>query len=342
MNRIVDVERQACRPEATLREAMARFNELAHPFLVVVDAQGRPLGTLTDGDVRRAMLTGTGLDAPVVGAMNPRPLLGRLGDAARPSALPHSVGFVPMVDESGVVREIWLPRGQAEPVLDALVMAGGFGKRLGERTRATPKPLIEVGEKPLLEHTLAWLEAGGIERIRVATHYLAEQIDDFLSRRDSRADIRTLREDRPLGTAGAVRSMAGLATRPFVVVNADVLTRLDFGSLAAFHHQHGFDGTLAVVPHVVEIPFGVVRQDERGGFEGIEEKPRYSYFIASGIYLLSPAFCGIVPRDQPFDMPDLLAAGRKAGLRIGVFPVHEYWRDVGREDDLASARREIP
>lgn len=342
MTRIVDIERQACGPGATLREAMARFNELAHPFLVVVDAQRRPLGTLTDGDVRRAMLTGTGLDAPVVGAMNPRPLLGRICDSARPSSFPTSVGFVPLVDETGVLREIWLPRGQAEPILDALVMAGGFGRRLGERTRTTPKPLIEVGEKPLLEHTLAWLEAGGIARIHVATHYLAEQIEDYLGRRKSSVDVRTLREDRPLGTAGAVRFMAGLATRPFVVVNADVLTRLDFGALTAFHHQHGCDGTLAVVPHVVEIPFGVVRQDERGAFEGIEEKPRYSYFIASGIYLLSPAFCGLVPRDQPFDMPDLLAAGRKAGLHIGVFPIHEYWRDVGREADLASARREMP
>jgi dTDP-glucose pyrophosphorylase len=341
LTRIVDIERQTCAPEATLRDVMARFNELAHPFLVVVDAQGRPLGTLTDGDVRRAMLTGTSLDAPVVGAMNPRPLLGRLGEAARPSALPPSVGFVPMVDDAGVLHEIWLPRGQAEPILDALVMAGGFGKRLGERTRSMPKPLIEVGEKPLLEHTLEWLEAGGIARIHVATHYLAEQIEGYLERRVSRADIRAFREDRPLGTAGAVRFMAGLAMRPFVVVNADVLTRLDFGALAAFHHQHGCDGTLAVVPHVVEIPFGVVRQDDRGAFEAIEEKPRYSYFIASGIYLLSPAFCGLVPRDQAFDMPDLLAAGRKAGLRIGVFPIHEYWRDVGREDDLASARREI-
>lgn len=342
MTRIVNIARQSCTPGATLREAMARFNDLAHPFLVVVDGDGRPLGTLTDGDVRRAMLLGTTLDAPVVGAMNPRPLIGQIGDAARAASLLPSVGFIPLVDDAGILREIWLPRGEAEPILDALVMAGGFGKRLGEHTRATPKPLIEVGEKPLLEHTLAWLEAGGIERIHVATHYLAEQIECYLERRSSRSDIRTLREERPLGTAGAVRFMAGLATRPFVVVNADVLTRLDFGSLASFHHQHVCDGTLAVVPHVVEIPFGVVRQDETGTFEGIEEKPRYSYFIASGIYLLSPAFCGLVPRDQAFDMPDLLAAGRKAGLRIGVFPIHEYWRDVGRESDLASARQEIP
>jgi len=341
MRSITDISRFVCQPGVPLRDVMQRFNDLPERFMVVVDPAGKPLGTITDGDLRRGILRGLSLDTPVSVAMNTSPVIGRRSDPKAVSMQSlNRVGFLPMVDASGSLCDIRLPSGQIEPVLDALVMAGGFGRRLGDRTLRTPKPMLEVGDKPMLEHMLTWLEDGGVRRIFVSVHYLSEQIEAYLANRKGAAEHEILRETNPLGTAGAAGFLAGRVKKPFLVANADVITRLDLASLTAFHHSHGHDGTLAVVPHVVDIPFGVIKQDDAGNFEGIDEKPRYSYFVSSGIYLLSPEFCNLVPQGQPFDMPDLLIAGRKAGLRIGVFPIHEYWRDLGREADLQSARIE--
>jgi len=342
MFRLRDIVGYTCRADTPLREVMLRFNEQLHLFMVVVDEAGRPLGTITDGDLRRSILRGQTVDAVAASAMNDKPRIGYLGQSGNPvDQLKGGVIFLPMVDSNGILAEIWLPSAADEAIEDALVMAGGYGRRLGERTRNTPKPLLEVAEKPLLEHMLGWLENGGVKRIFVAVHYLADQIEDYLKARQTSTQHEIIRETEPLGTAGAVAYLAERVKKSFLVVNADVLTKLDIGAFTSFHHRHGYDGTLAVAPHVVEIPFGVIRQDEDGNFDGIDEKPRYSHFVSSGIYLLSSEFCSLVPRGQRFDMPELLNSGSKAGLRIGLFPIHEYWRDVGRETDFQSAQCEI-
>ncbi len=342
MLRLRDVAGYVCRADTPLRDVMSRFNELLHLFMVVVDEAGRPLGTITDGDLRRSILRGQTVDAVAASAMNDRPRIGRLDQAGNAAdQFKAGLTFLPMVNADGVLAEIWLPSAADEAVEDALVMAGGYGRRMGERTRNTPKPLLEVAEKPLLEHMLDWLESGGVKRVFVAVHYLADQIESFLAARQGGVKYEILRENEPLGTAGAVAYLTGHVKKPFLVVNADVLTKLEIGAFTSFHHRHDYDGTLAVAPHVVDIPFGVVRQDEDGNFDGIDEKPRYSHFVSSGIYLLSPEFCSLVPKGQRFDMPELLNSGSKAGLRIGLFPIHEYWRDVGHEVDLQQARRDI-
>jgi NDP-sugar pyrophosphorylase family protein len=218
-------------------------------------------------------------------------------------------------------------------------MAGGEGRRLGEKTRSTPKPLLPIGDRPILEHVLSSLETAGVAQIFVTVHYLGEQIEQYLANRDSRAKIDVVWEPAPLGTAGALGILDGRAPRePMLVVNGDIVTGVDFAALHEFHTRHGFDGTAAVTRFDVDIPFGVIRYGEDGLFESIEEKPKISSFVAAGVYYLSPEYLPLVPQGQPMDMPDLLNTGKEIGLQTGLFPIHEYWTDVGRPADLEAAQ----
>lgn len=230
-------------------------------------------------------------------------------------------------------------------------MAGGYGSRLGERTRGTPKSLLPVGEQPLLGRIMEQLETAGIREIHLAIHYLAEQIENFIAARDNRAQVDFIRESEPLGTAGALAELPKEGREPVLVVNGDLFTHVDFQALDAFHYGHGLDGSIGVARYDVEIPYGVVTHDENGLFAAIEEKPTRRQFVAAGVYYLAPEFLSLVPSGKPMEMPELLNAGREIGLRIGLFPLHESWLDIGRPadfeiaDDLfrqEQARRGVP
>jgi len=340
MQKLSDVDLRLCRPEASLGTVMKQLNELSHPFVIVVDENRRPLGTVTDGDVRRAILAGNTLESPIAKVMNRHPLIGKSDELAAARQMVERVSFVPVVDLDGVLVEIWRAPTTEMRIGTALVMAGGYGRRLGSRTEKEPKPLLPVGDKPILERILTWIDSSGIRNVYVSTHYLADQIKAFLDVRAGVVRPTVIHERTSLGTAGALAHLAEPIEGPVLVVNGDVLTKLDLDALDAFHYAHGYDGTVAVTPYKVSVPFGVIRQDATGRFLGIDEKPTYNHFVAAGIYLLAPQFCRLVPPETHIDMPDLLNLGYEAGLKIGLFPIHEYWIDVGRTDDLDAANRD--
>jgi dTDP-glucose pyrophosphorylase len=329
-----------CGADLTIRAALERLNnERSHIFQIVIDAERKVIGTVTDGDVRRAMLEEVSLEDRVEKCMNATPIIGRLGDNAANREKLRTAAFLPIVDMEGRIQEL-LIQVRAPLAGRALVMAGGFGKRLGAQTRDTPKPLLPVGERPILDRLLAQLEDSGVEAITVAVHYRADQVENFVAARSNRAEINFIREPEPLGTAGALALLPEAENETTIVVNGDVVSRVDFSHLRNFHAEHGHDGTVAVSRYNVHIPFGVLRLGEDGLFSGIDEKPTHSYFVAAGIYMLSPEFIALTPRGRAVDMPEVLEAGRRADLRIGLFPLHEYWRDVGQPDDLAMANAE--
>jgi dTDP-glucose pyrophosphorylase len=341
MKTIHDFEAYRCGPQTTIREVLARIDASPHLFQIVVDEAGRLLGTVTDGDIRRAMLQGAGLDEPASRCMQREPTVGRVGETvenqARLANLGSSRPFLPVVDENRIVRHI-VVGGDGTGILTAVVMAGGPGTRLGERTRNTPKPLLPVGGRPILDHILGALESNGVRRVMISVHYLASQIESFVAERSSTAEIEIIHEPNRLGTAGILGMLGDRTPRePFLVMNGDVLTKADLTALHEFHNRHRLDGTVVVARYEVDVPFGVVRYGADGLFAGIEEKPRISNYVAAGVYLLSPEFVGLVSRGRPLDMPELLNLGRDIGLRIGLFPIHEYWTDIGRPDDLEAA-----
>ncbi|MDJ0893587.1 MAG: sugar phosphate nucleotidyltransferase [Alphaproteobacteria bacterium] len=341
MERQKNVEGWTCSPGSTLREVMTRFNTLPQPFVIVVDDRGRPLGTVTDGDIRRAVLAECSLDASVAEVMNRAPMIGSLAAPEQARENLQELKFVPMVDDAGFLREVWLSIGHRSRITTALVMAGGFGRRLGARTDDTPKPLLPVGGKPILEHILEWLEKAGIEDIHISAHYLADKIERFASRWNGKSRPRVIRERTSLGTAGSLAALPSSVEGSVLVVNGDVLTNADLHAFESFHIAHGHDATVAVSPYQVSVPYGVIRQDDNGVFERIDEKPSYTHFVASGIYLMETEFCRLVPPDTRIDMPELLALGQEAELTVGLFPIHEYWIDVGQPDDLQAADRDL-
>ncbi|MHB1218293.1 MAG: sugar phosphate nucleotidyltransferase [Alphaproteobacteria bacterium] len=342
MTRLVDITPYLCHADATARDALARLNATDHLFQLITDHDGKLLGTLTDGDVRRAMLAGGTLDEPVSRCLHRNPLVGLMGEDATNQEKLRKIGgykaFLPVVDAEGRVHEVFVARMPSDAaVKTALVMAGGRGTRLGERTKDTPKPLLNVGNKPILEHVLTALEDAGVPEIFVSVHYLADQIETFVGARSARARVRTVHEGEQRGTIGALGQLPRPLGAAVLVVNGDVISGVDFNAMAAFHARHGYDATIGVARHEIDIPFGVIRHTPDGLFERIDEKPRIGHFVAGGIYLLGSEFAALVPADRPMDMPELLNEGRTLGLSIGLFPIHEYWRDIGRPHDLAAA-----
>lgn len=340
MIRLKKFEHLVCKPDITIREALQRINnEASQVYQIVIDDERRVIGTVTDGDVRRAMLEGITLEDCVGSCMNNNPIVGQINQGDDNRTKLRKTGFLPIIDSIGKIESV-LTQVRAPSVGRALIMAGGFGKRLGDQTRDMPKPLLTVGERPILDRILKQLEEGGIRSITISLHYRADQVEAFVNARNNEAKIRFIREPEPLGTAGSLILMPDGEDETTIVVNGDVVSQVDFNHLWNFHTEHGNDGTIAVSRYNVQIPFGVLRVGENGVFAGIEEKPTNSYFVAAGIYILSPDFFPLVQKGIPIDMPQLLEAGRRAGLRVGVFPLHEYWRDIGHPDDLAIANNE--
>lgn len=332
--------------DASLREAAEALNRLTAPyiFLIAVDDQNRVCGTLTDGDIRRAFLKGVNATARVTEVMGQASKLGREGEASRNETLLNSLmarpQFLPIVNEDGVLVDILTRSSESSERAIGFVMAGGKGTRLGALTENRPKPLIEVDGQPILGHVLGRLEEANIQKVFVSVNYLADQIETFVNDRISSASIELVWEDQPLGTAGAIGLVSERMTLPLVVLNGDIITNLDVETLIDAHIRAKNAVTIAVTKHEVEIPYGVVRHTEDGRFIGIDEKPKLSHFVSAGVYVLSPEVCTLIPNNRQVDMPEAIELANEIGLQVGVFPIHEYWIDVGHPSDLERARTE--
>jgi dTDP-glucose pyrophosphorylase len=312
---------------------------------LVVDDERRLLGTITDGDVRRSILRGITLDAPASGIMNTAFTTGTVDmTAAEVFVLMrlHSIRHVPLLDAEGRVADlVWvtdlLRRDEAD--LSAVVMAGGFGKRLRSLTADTPKPMLPMGDRPVMGHLIDQLRGSGIKEVLVTTHFMPEKImSHFGDGSEHGLCVRYVREETPMGTAGAL-SLVGEFAKPVLVVNGDIVTSVDFGAMLAFHRENRADLTMGVRQCGLRVPYGVVQTD---GVRvvGIREKPRYSFFISAGMYLLEPSVRAHLAAETHMDMPELIAALIAAGRSVVSFPVVEYWMDIGAIDDYERARRD--
>jgi dTDP-glucose pyrophosphorylase len=330
-------------PSLSLRDVMARINQSVPPMLIVVDDNRKFLGTVTDGDIRRALLRGAGIDSLARAVMQPHSTVGSVAtpqeNRRKLDGLVTTIRFLPVLDTDGSVAHVLLEDGPGLRSVRALVMAGGFGRRLGDLTRETPKPLLPVRGRAILDHVLESLESAGIRRIFVSTHYLADQIESFVEKRDNIAKIGLVHEHEPLGTAGAISLLPAehREAGDLLVLNGDLISDVSFDGLLSFHRGHDHNATICVKEHKTHIDFGVIRFSDKNEFEGVDEKPTLSHFIAAGIYLLDATACSLATPGQSINMPDLLNRARDIGLKVGVFPVHEHWVDVGRPRDLKSA-----
>lgn len=334
-------------PGATVREAIAAIDRSRRQIALVADAEGRLLATVTDGDVRRGILRGVDLDGPVAQVMHEAPTTVTAGAAdAETRALIRArrLHHVPVVDGAGHIVDLATVDdlfGVTPKDTRVVLMAGGLGTRLRPLTESVPKPMLTVGGKPLLEQIIGNFAEQGFWRISISVNYRREMIEAHFG--DGRAfgvEIDFVQEDRAMGTAGALSLLAERPDAPFIVMNGDLLVSLQFGELLAFHRDKGATGTMVVREYQHQIPYGVVRS-ENDLMTAIEEKPVERYFVNGGIYVLSPGALDLIPTGEPMDMPSLLTRITSEGGKVAVHPLRDYWRDIGRMDDLEAARSEF-
>ena len=332
----------------SIREVMVRIGS-AQGIALVVDEDRRLLGTVTDGDIRRAILAGTDLDRPVETLLEGRPpgytepLTAGVGtpDARLLQLMADSsLRHIPLVNGTGQVEDIAvlgdLIRDYESPIT-AVIMAGGYGTRLRPLTENVPKPMLPVGDKPLLEHTIEQLHGAGIRRLNITTHYKGHVIEEhFGDGSDFGVSIQYVDEERPLGTAGALGLMER-SDEPVLVINGDIVTKVDLQAMVDFHRENRAAMTVAVRSHEFRVPYGLV---ETRGVEitAVAEKPVLRSFIIAGIYLLGPEVRSYIPAGEPCDMSDLIALLLADGRSVVSFPVHEYWMDIGRPEDYSRAQ----
>lgn len=331
-------------PEVTIEHALKVIETGSVRIALVVDSNGFLLGTLSDGDVRRAIIARTPLSASACEAMNRQPRIAAAG-ASRDSVLrlmeQNDVLVVPLVDSEGRLvgvhnlKELLEPAASETPVF---LMAGGFGTRLKPLTDDTPKPMLKLGNKPILETTLERFASAGFRRFFISVHYLPKQIKNHFGNGE-RWGVRIdyIEEEEPLGTAGALGLLPSLAPdQPLIMMNGDVVTSVDFRALLAFHVNNSASLTMCVREYDIQVPYGVVKASGHR-VEGVIEKPVQTFFVNAGIYVLSPSIVLRVPRKTHMDMPALVQDVISAGHEVTMFPVHEYWLDIGRFDDFNRA-----
>jgi dTDP-glucose pyrophosphorylase len=333
--------------QSTLRDTIEHIDAGAVQIALVVDERGRLLGTVTDGDVRRALLRGRPLESPVTESMNPSPQVVRAGqerEATLAMMRRRALHQLPVVDAAGVVVGLEVIDDLvAAPLHDNLVvlMAGGLGTRLRPLTDDCPKPMLKVGDRPILEHILEGFVAHGFRQYLFAVNYMGDMIEEhFGDGARWGAEIGYLRERQPLGTAGALALMEQRPSLPFVVMNGDILTKVDFTRLIDFHARSGCAATVCVRKYEFQIPYGVVAMDHER-VSHIEEKPRQQSFVSAGIYVLDPAVLDLVKAGSYLDMPELiqhLIDGRRS---VAAFPLREYWLDIGRLEDFERAEGDL-
>ena len=334
-------------PSASLREVLEAVTRNSRQAVAVVDGQGRLVGLVTDGDIRRAILRGLSLEAPVVDMMNRTPVTAPPATSREDAlALMHrrAIRHLPLVGAHGALVDFLLLEELLEaPALpnSAVIMAGGEGSRLKPLTDAVPKPLLKVGGKPLIEILIERLRSAGVREFLITVNYKSHMIEDHFGD-GSRLEVRVgyVREPEPLGTAGSLRLLEGISRKPFFLVNGDILTKCDFRAMLAFHDAAGAELTVGTVPYAVDLPYGVL-DVEGGRLAGVSEKPRLDFLINSGIYVVDPAVIPLIPAARVFDVPDLMRALVAAGRRVAAYPIREYWLDVGRHDDFQKADRDV-
>lgn len=335
----------------TLEETIRIIQRGNEGIALLVDGEQRLVSTVTDGDIRRALLKKIAMHTPVQVLLSFRPLnypVPITASVATPKTelirlmRERVVRQIPLLDRDGRVVELALLSALLEDDtigLAAVVMAGGMGQRLLPLTMDIPKPMLPLHERPILERTIEQLRRSGIRKVHVTTHYRADVITEHFGNGDAFGmDIQYVNEEQPLGTAGALGIMEP-PKEPTLIINGDIVTGLDFRAMHDFHRANGADMSVGVRVYEFNIPYGVIETDDILVTQCVE-KPTKSVMVNAGIYLLEPSIFQFVPRGKHFNMTELIDVLLHNGRRVVSFPIQEYWLDVGQHHDYQRAQED--
>jgi dTDP-glucose pyrophosphorylase len=340
----MDINGYIVRPHDSIKDVVEVIIGNKDGIALVVDEKGGLVATITDGDIRRFMLTGADLTAPCSRVMNEKPVVAH--EAVSREELiqtikQHRIRNIPIVNSQGMPVAVINSNdliGETQSDTVAVVMAGGEGRRLRPLTEQIPKPMLPIGDRPLLEQIIRNLKTAEIDNIYISVNYRADIIEDhFQDGTSLGVKIHYLREEKRLGTAGALSQFPLTPSGPVLVTNGDVVTNVNFSRLLEFHREHRAVMSLAAMDYRLNIPYGVL--DLAGHYVlGLDEKPTKHFLCNAGIYVLDPDIITLVPKETYYDMTDLLCDVTRRGLPVAAFPIHEYWVDIGDKSDLKKAQ----
>jgi dTDP-glucose pyrophosphorylase len=330
---------------ATLEVAI---KHMLHEAAMVVDDEQKLCGVITDGDVRRAFLAGANMQTPITELMTKTPLTIPQGLPAKEILaimIKEQVRHLPIVNDDNEPVGLELLKNQYEDsdFAEAVLMAGGKGTRLRPLTYSVPKPLLDIGNGTIIDNVLNGLKSSGVNDVIISVNYLGDQIKDHVSDGTSHEmNVAYVEETKALGTAGSLSLLSPRPSRNFIVMNADLLTEMDFRALSRFHKEEQNDLSVCVRKIKQAIPYGVVTLDkDNSRIDSIVEKPEYDILVNAGIYMLEPKIIDLIPDGKFYDMVSLIKNAMANGYKVGAFPILEYWRDIGQHSEMNKAIQEL-
>lgn len=335
--------------DISIREAVEAMDSIALGIVLIVDDDLHLLGIITDGDLRRSILMNVDLDNPVSAIMKREALTICEEDITDAEIVriftEHVIRHIPVLNEDGAVTDViaWIDiesdhlKQQRQNVnldCDVMVMAGGKGTRLDPFTRFLPKPLVPIGEKPVLEIIMDSFRPHGVRRGFISVNHMKNMIRTYLENTDLGVPVEIVEEDKPLGTAGALRFLKGQVDSPFFVVNCDVIIKSDYSSIYKHHMSNNHMLTVVGSLKHHQVPYGVCEVNADGTLDRINEKPRFDFLVNTGMYVLSPEVLDLIPSDERFDMTHLIEVVLDSGATVGVYPISENaWLDTGQWEE---------
>lgn len=331
---------------ATLKEGLIAINQMKDEILClfVLDRAQHMVGTLTDGDIRRALISGVLLTETVETAMK-RDFIHLKMQEITPTQIRNyrakNIKLLPCLDEDGKIIKVYdlITKKSILPI-DAVLMAGGKGVRLRPLTETTPKPLLKVGDKAIIDYNVERLINYGVENIHVNVNYLAEQIEAHFEKDQKGINITCIREPKYLGTIGSVKFVANFRHELVLVMNSDLFTNVDFEEFYIHHIEKDADMSVAAIPYSVSVPYGIFELDDIN-IRGLREKPTYNYYANGGIYLINHRLFDLIPDDTFFNATDFIEMLIAQCYKVVYFPLTGYWIDIGKHDDYLKAQEII-
>jgi len=343
---MINFKKHFLKENSTIKQALVKLDELAKDaILFVVDEKEKLIGSLTDGDIRRGLIKGITIDNKINDVIQDNPRFVRKGESNIKKIIEYREGnfrVIPVLDRDNVIVNIinfrffksYLP-------LDAVVMAGGRGQRLRPLTDNTPKPLLKIGDKPIIEHNIDRLVSFGVDDFWLSVRYLGEQLQNYF-KDGSHKNIKTdyIWETEPLGTIGAISKIDNFQHDYILVTNSDILTNLDYEDFFITFLESGADLSVVTIPYDVKVPYAVL-ETSNNEVLSFKEKPTYTYYSNGGIYLMKKKVLELIPKNSFFNATDLMETLIQKNFTVHSYPLRGYWLDIGKHEDFKQAQEDI-
>jgi len=342
----MDYRQLFIRKNNSLKEAMRQMGETAKKILFIVE-EDRLIASLTDGDIRRYLLAGGQLDDAVDAAGNHKPIIAHSRESARNLLKAKQCIAVPVINTDGLIKDVileseenLLPTVQLQ--IPVAIMAGGKGTRLEPYTKILPKPLIPVGDLPIIEHIMNQFQKYGCNDFHVIVNYKKQLIKAYFAENERRYNVHWYDEDEPLGTGGGLSLLCEKVNSTFFLTNCDVILLSDYDDILRFHRDHGNVVTMVCAYKNTTIPYGVIEIGKNGEIISMKEKPELSHLTNTGIYVVEPDVLADIEKNVEMSFPDIIEKQRKKGRRVAAYPVCEHdWLDMGQLTEFENMRRRL-